>query len=205
MPPSGEISHWIGQLKAGDTAAPQKLWENYYQRLVILARGKLQGMRRSAADEEDVALSAFASFCRGAERNRFPQLADRTDLWKLLVVITARKACDLRTRENRLKRGGGKVAGESALPGPPGNGEPGGLAEVIGREPTPAFAAQLAEEYHQLLEVLGDADLRSVAVRKVEGFTNEEIAVQIGRSLATVERKLQLIRRIWEKERNPVA
>jgi DNA-directed RNA polymerase specialized sigma24 family protein len=201
MLPTENVSHWIGQLKEGDAAAAQKIWENYHQRLVALARGKLQGLRRGAADEEDVALSAFASFCRGAERARFPQLSDRSDLWKLLVVITARKACDLRTCERRLKRGGGKVAGESALPG---TDEMGGIAEVVGREPTPEFAAQLAEEYHRLLDVLGDAELRAVAVRKVEGFTNEEIAGQLGRSVGTVERKLQLIRRIWEKERSPV-
>ena len=46
---------------------------------------------RRAADEEDVALSAFDSFCRGAEQGRFPQLDGRDDLWHLLVVITVRK------------------------------------------------------------------------------------------------------------------
>jgi DNA-directed RNA polymerase specialized sigma24 family protein len=201
MSRGGDVSQWITRLKGGDAGAAQKLWENYFERLVALARGKLLGLRRSAADEEDVALSAFASFCRGAERAGFPQLTDRTDLWKLLVVITARKACDLRTRERRLKRGGGKVGGESAMP--PGVDEAGGIAEVIGREPTPAFAAQLADEYNRLLDVLDDPLLRTVAVKKVEGFTNEEIASQIGRSLATVERKLQLIRRMWDKERCP--
>jgi DNA-directed RNA polymerase specialized sigma24 family protein len=205
MPPSEDVSHWIGRLKSGDPVAAQKLWENYYQRLVALARNKLHGLRRSVADEEDVALSAFASFCKGAERERFPQLTDRTDLWKLLVVITARKACDLRAREKRLKRGGGKVAGESALPGSTGSpAEPNGIQEVIDREPTPEFALQLAEEYQLLLNVLDDADLRTVAVKKVEGFSNEEIAAHIGRSLATVERKLNLIRRIWEKEKAAV-
>src|SRR5262249_40917471 len=91
MAPGEDISHLIVRLKEGDPAAAQKLWENYYQRLVQFARGKLHGLRRSVADEEDVALSAFASFCRGAERECFPQLSDRTDLWKLLLVITARK------------------------------------------------------------------------------------------------------------------
>jgi DNA-directed RNA polymerase specialized sigma24 family protein len=199
MPTAQDVSHWIDRLKQGDPAAAQHLWGAYFQRLVGLARTKLQGVRLRAADEEDVALSAFASFCRGAERDRFPQLADRTDLWKLLVVITARKACDLASRERRLKRGGGKVSGESALRSP--DGEQGGIAEVIGREPTPEFAVQVAEQYQQLLSVLPDDELRTVAVRKMEGCTNEEIAEQLGRSLATVERKLHLIRRIWEKER----
>lgn len=200
MPPSEGISHWINQLKEGDSAAAQKLWDNYFQQLVHLARIKLQGAPRRAADEEDVAISAFASFCRGAEHARFPQLADRTDLWKLLVVITARKAVDQVARECRLKRGGGKVCGESALANrAQAKRAPRHIAEVIGREPTPAFVAQLAEDYQQLLDVLDGAILRRVAVRKVEGHTNEEIAAELGLSLATIERKLQLIRGIWRK------
>jgi hypothetical protein len=33
-----------------------------------------------------VALSAFASFCRGARESRFPRLADRQNLWGLLLT-----------------------------------------------------------------------------------------------------------------------
>lgn len=66
---------------------------------------------RHAANEEDVALSAFASFCRAAEQGRFPSLSDRDDLWKLLVVLTARKAVDLKRHEGRAKRGGGAFQG----------------------------------------------------------------------------------------------
>src|ERR1043165_1882401 len=85
----GSITRWIGQLKAGDPVAAQLLWERYFRRLVGLARKKLDGAPRRMADEEDVALSAFDSFCRGAEHGRFPRLEDRDDLWRLLVVITA--------------------------------------------------------------------------------------------------------------------
>src|SRR5438067_6883003 len=144
--PSGEsVSHWIGQLQAGDHAAAQKLWERYFQRLVGLARKKLQGQPRRAADEEDVALSAFASFCRGAEAGRFPRLTDRDDLWRLLVTMTERKAFNLVRDEHRLKRGGGAVQGESALHRPD-DSTVRGLDDCAGREPTPEFAAEVAEE-----------------------------------------------------------
>ena len=89
MASTRSVTHWIGQLRAGDPVAAQHLWEGYFRRLVGLARGKLQSLPCRAADEEDVALSAFASFCRGVECGRFPQLADRDDLWRLLVTITA--------------------------------------------------------------------------------------------------------------------
>src|ERR1700730_12791590 len=88
------ISHWIGQLQSGDPAAAQQLWEHYFRRLLARARKRLKGRPLRGADEEDVALSAFDSFCRGAEQGRFPQLVDRDDLWRLLLVITERKAID---------------------------------------------------------------------------------------------------------------
>ena len=190
MASSRSVSHRIGQLRAGDQVAAQQLWEGYFRRLVGLARAKLQSLPRRAADEEDVALSAFASFCRGVECGRFPQLADRDDLWRLLVTITARKALHLARDERSQKRGGGAVRDEAAA-------EDAAIDELLGREPTPAFAAQVAEECQRLLEGLGDADLRTIAVCKMEGYTTEEIAAKLRRAPRTVERKLDLIRRRW--------
>src|SRR5262249_53919029 len=151
--------------------------ERYFSRLVHLARGKLRGERRksASADEEDVALSAFHSVCLGAARGQFPQLADRDDLWRLLVVITSRKAVDQARHDRRLKRGGGRVRDEAALPeGRDGEDEE-GLAQVVGREPTPEFAAMVAEECRRLLERLGDETLRQIALWRMEGYTDEEI------------------------------
>src|SRR5260370_2188908 len=98
MSTTTSVTEWIGQLKAGDQAAAERLWERYFRRLVGLAGKKLGGNRRRVADEEDVALSAFDSFCRGAGRGRFPLLSDRDDLWPLLLLITARKAADVQER-----------------------------------------------------------------------------------------------------------
>jgi DNA-directed RNA polymerase specialized sigma24 family protein len=199
MSAPGSVTNWLVQLKDGNAAAAQPLWERYFPRMVALARKRLRGARRREADEEDVALSAFDSFCRGAEQGRFPQLGDRDDLWQLLVVITARKAVDLLARQGRLKRGGGRVAGESGLldPADPSNG---GIEQVVGSEPTPAFAAQVAEECQRLLDKLGDDELREIAVWKMEGHTNEEIAERLDVARATVERRLRMVRKQWEDE-----
>jgi ECF sigma factor len=61
----GSVTCWLGDLKGGDLAAAQPLWERYFSRLVGVARGKLKKVRRTSAgeDEEDAALSAFNSFC----------------------------------------------------------------------------------------------------------------------------------------------
>src|SRR5262245_48483230 len=132
----GSVSRWLDLLQAGDSAAAQQLWQRYFHRLVGLARKRLADTPRRAADEEDVALSAFDSFCRNAERGRFPDLTDRDGLWRLLVVITARKASHLRRDLGCPRRGGGVLveAGQDS------KGE-GRLGEILSHEPDPAFPA----------------------------------------------------------------
>ena len=196
MGPAGSVTHWIDCLKAGDRAATQKLWQQYFRRLVGLARKKLRGQTCAAADEEDVALSAFDSFCRGAEAGRFPDLEDRHDLWQLLLVITVRKASDLIRHERSQRQGSGKVRHASALVG---MGLEGAEAGFAGREPDPAFAAQVAEQCRYLLELLDDDRLRAIAVAKMEGYTNAEIAARLGCAVPTIERRLRLTRRIWQQ------
>jgi DNA-directed RNA polymerase specialized sigma24 family protein len=191
MASDGSITRWLGPLQEGDPAAARELWERYFRRLVGLARQKLCSAPRRAADEEDVALSAFDSFCRGAEAGRFPHLLDRDSLWRLLVVLTARKATRLRRDEGRLKRGGGTPAAPL---------ERLELDHVLSHEPTPELAAEIADECRRLLQALGDPELEAVALCRMEGYTVEEIAQRLGYAPRSIKRKLQLIRTLWEKE-----
>jgi DNA-directed RNA polymerase specialized sigma24 family protein len=193
----GSVTQWLDLLKGGDPVAAQRLWERYFQSLVRLARKKLQGAAPRGVDEEDVALSAFDSFCRGAEAGRFPRLDDRDNLWRLLVVLTAHKISKLLRDERRLKRGGKLLA----LPLSAGSDSHAtGLQQVLSREPTPQFAAQVAEEYQRLLARLGDRELEAVALWKMEGYTNGEIAAKLDYTVRTVERKLRIIRGLWQQE-----
>jgi RNA polymerase sigma factor (sigma-70 family) len=196
----GSVTHWVEQLRAGDQAVVGPLLERYYVRLLGLARKKLQGVRLTADEGEDVALSAFHSFCQGLDRGRFPHLEDRDKLWALLVVITSRKALDLRKKQNSLRNGGGKVVGESVLDARFGE-EPGaaGILQVPGGEPTPEQEAAEAEAVEGLLAMLPNDESRRIAVAKLEGRTNKEIADELSCSEATVERRLKLIRACWKK------
>jgi RNA polymerase sigma factor (sigma-70 family) len=194
---SGPVHELLELLKAGNHAAAQPLWDRYYPRLVALARCRLADGSRRVADEEDVALSAFDSFCRGAEQGRFPKLSDEDGLWALLVLITIRKAADHTSSQSRLKRGAGQVRGDSAFaPGP--DGASGGLDQLPDDDPTPDLAVQLAEELEALLDRLGAPDLRAIALWRLEGYSNAEIADRLRCSGVTVERRLRLIRKILE-------
>ena len=196
----GSITHWFEQVREGDSLAVRAVWERYFPELVRLAREKLRGTPRRVADEEDIAASVMESLFRAAQKGRFPDLADRHDLWRLLLGMTARKVVDLKRRETRKRRGGGRVRGESAFGGADSASEHAGLAEVIGNMPTPEFAAMMAEACQRLLERLGNPNLEALAVAKMEGYTNEEIAERFGCSVRTVERQLRLIRKTWQQE-----
>ena len=109
------ITLWLGQLQTGDAAAARPLWDKYFHRLVGLARKRLADSPRRTADEEDVALSAFDSFCRGAEAGKFPDLTDRDSLWRLLTTFTVRKVSHHLRDEGRQKRGGASTEGAGEL------------------------------------------------------------------------------------------
>lgn len=195
MSRAGSVTRWVDLLLAGDSEAVQPLWERYFHRLVNLARKRLHDSPGRADDAEDVALSAFDSFCRHAQDGRFPQLADRDSLWRLLVVMTARKAAHLLRDEARQKRGGGAVLHTDAA-----SAEGPVFEQMLSREPTPEWAACMAEGYRRLLDVLADKELEAVAVYRMEGYTIEEIALKLGYAPRSIKRKLQMIRSLWEKE-----
>lgn len=191
------VTHWIGELRAGNREAVQRLWEHYFQRLVSLARKRLGDIPRLPMDGEDVALSAFHSFFAGVEAGRFPRMDDRDNLWRVLVTLTVRKAARAVRDEHALKRGQGRTFSEGTDAACEDLAAP-CLDDLISAEPTPEFAALVAEEYRRLMALLPDDELRTVALQKTEGYTTQEIATRMNRSLATVERKLRVIRTLWE-------
>lgn len=193
-----EITIWIERLAKGDEFAAQRIWAEYFDKLVRLADKKLRGVARRAADEEDVALSAMRSFCRGLAAGRHDWLRDRQDLWKLLVTITAHKAAHLIRDQRTLKAGQGRVRGESVF-AEPDNSEKRGIEQVLGMEPTPEFAASVADEVESRLRELGNDSLRSVALYKLQGYSNREIAHKLGCVERSVEYKLRRIREQWEQ------
>jgi DNA-directed RNA polymerase specialized sigma24 family protein len=203
MDEPGSITRWIDDLRAGAPGAAQPLWERYFGPMVALARARLRRVRWASGgiqDEEDAALSAFDSFCGGMAQGGFPLLNDRDDLWRLLIVITERKAADQLQRQRRLKRGGGRVVDEAALASGTGTGVA-GFDSLAGPAPEPEFAVAMAEQCQRLLDNLGDETLRQVALLKLESYTTEEIAARLGCAPRTVANKLKLIRLRWERKR----
>jgi RNA polymerase sigma factor (sigma-70 family) len=189
-PESHSVTRWIERLQADDPRAASALWERFVERMLAVARRQLGDAPRRVADEEDVVLAAFERFHAGLRQGRFPRLNDRDDLWAVLFTLTARHAARLRRDQGRARRGRGRVRGDSALAGAP---------EPADDAPTPAEALLLQERLAGLLDALADDGLRRIALARLEGYSNVEIAALVGRSEVTVERRLRLIRAVWQQ------
>lgn len=195
------VTEWIISLRHGSSRAAQEIWERYYGQLMRIANQRLGDVRRRAADEEDVVQEAFASFFRSVQAGRFPQLDDRDDLWQILLMLTDRRAKDRMRKELAEIRGGGDVRGESVFlrAGEDSSDGP-GLNRVEGYEPTPETVDALLDFLRARWGTFQDETLSEIALDKLQGYSNTEIAEKHSMALRSVERKLQLIRRLLTQE-----
>jgi DNA-directed RNA polymerase specialized sigma24 family protein len=177
------VTRWIRALEADRSSAVGPLLDVYFNRLVQLARQRLQDLPGMAAYDEDVALRSFHSLCQRVRDPARPlRLANRDDLWRLLATRTISRAIDLIRRHKP-----GEVPGDRDV-------------ELLTREPTPEEAAEMADECRRLLDLLDQPELRQIALWKVEGYTDEEIAARLDCVPRTVRRKVQRIRLLWQHE-----
>ena len=186
------VTQWIDGAKLGSEQSRQELWNRYYQRLVFSIRKRLHGGERRAADEEDLASVAFAEVFRALDEGRLDRLDNRDGLWHMLMFIADQKLIDQRRYQNREKRGGGKVRGHSAF----GVDSEGAFNDVP--DPNPEFLEQFDLTVGESLAALRD-DLKKVAIWKLAGYTNKEIASRLGCVEESVRRKVVLIRSTWDK------
>jgi RNA polymerase sigma factor (sigma-70 family) len=200
MTPAGSITVLISRLREADPDAALRVWQRYYRRLVQHARLHLGRHPRRVSDEEDVAVSAFTSFCRAVEQGRFPVLDNRDHLWQVLLVVTERKAATHVEHFTRQKRDVRRDLDEAALAG---SGSYPGLDGVPDPEPEPAFALEVADLLRDLLQHLPDDEYRQIARLSLEGRSTAEIAAELRLTPRTIQRKLNLIQDAWRKRTQP--
>ena len=189
------VSHWIDLVKTGDSAAANRIWQHYFDRLVRAVRARLYGQNRAVSDEEDIVLSVFDSFYDAAENGRFPDLSDRDDLWRLLLRMAARKVVDKRRHDQRQRRGGNVTIHSLNQ-----NDDTESVIEVIGEEPSPDMVLMMRESVEQFFKHLCVGQLQELAGAKLEGYSNSELADRFGCSERTIERRLHLIREKCQQE-----
>jgi DNA-directed RNA polymerase specialized sigma24 family protein len=173
----------LQQLQKGERSNVDFLLERYLHRLRALAATKLASQPELVDYAEDVALSTLKSLCLGAERGRFADLKNDGDLWRLMAMITVRKTISLRRSQRPCNQ-----ATEFQL------------AQILSEGPTADDLVQMDARIDDLFEKLGDDELRRIARLKFEGYSNNEIAIQLSCVVRTIERRLHRIRSIWQKE-----
>lgn len=184
------VTQWIQGLKGGDEDSAAKIWERFFGRVCSLANQRLGSVPRVATDAEDVALSAIHALCSGARADRFRQLQDRGDLWDVLALITVRKSIDARRKAHRITEpvNWSDASSEDLQ-------DPNQLQALVDDGYVKVLCATGEEMVGRL-----EPKLRDVAMLRLEGYSNAEIAARTGRSLPTVERHLRMIRHLWQSE-----
>ncbi len=135
---------------------------------------------------EDVVQSACRTFLRRAKIGEF-ELADAEGLWGLLCAITLTKVREQTRFHLRQKRGLDREVhpADDSQAGPR-------LFQEVDHEPTPAEAAEFADQFAQLISGL-DEEERQLVDYKLQQFTNEEIAARMQCSERTVRRILKRV------------
>jgi RNA polymerase sigma factor (sigma-70 family) len=189
------VSVWIEGLQQGDESSARKLWEHFVQRLYEVAKKKLNKRVARTYDEQDAAQSAFHALCAGVSAGRYPDLNDRTSLWRLLLTITSNKISNRHRYEKREQRDIRRTATDSVFLA---ESDSSLIGSLPAREPTPEYSAEFVDLCGRLVEGL-DPELQEIARLKIEGYTDVEISERLGCSDRTVRRRVELIRRNWQE------
>ncbi len=193
--PDKHLSDLIRRIQeCRDEHAVTELWRFVFDRVIGMARSRIANLQKRVSDHEDVALSAIKSFVRAAESGRLRNTSSGEDLWRILATITLRKSRALAEWEQAEKRGAGQVRGDSVFRDiDSGNG----FDQVIDPAHPDRFVDELMGECRERIESLPDETLRTIALRRMEGFEVNEIAQELGIATATIKRKLARIRVLW--------
>ncbi len=191
--PPGSITEAIVAIGKQNNDAADIIWHRFFERLCRYAKSKIYDRHQRLIAPDEIASNAFLALFKGIRENRFEKVRNRDELWQMLTLIAARNAISEQAKLQSQKRGGGKVGGSSAF----GEHGIGNVQDYVQRDPPPEVFVELEELSQRLLRSLPNDELRNVAVWRMAGYSNEEIAEKLGKTERTVERKLNLIRSIW--------
>ena len=188
------ITLWFDQLRRGDQLAAQRLWDRLFERLVLYAKTRMKNANRCVSDEEDIAIGVMSALCGAASRGELPSIDNREDLWRMLLSWTHNDIIDHCRYHQRTKRGG-RVRDFTADDMNRGNAF--SLDDIVGNTPPADVLHEMGDQFHLLLNRLPQKQLQEIAIARLHGHSNEEIAKTQNVSIRTIERKLNLIRNCW--------
>jgi len=198
MEMKSSVTDWITQLRNGHSSACDKLWPFYLQRLTSLICQKLETSRTEVSDEEDVLIDTCEVCFRKIKEGVYPNISSRHDLWRMLTKIATRKSID---QIRRSRKGVDRLRQDATqtLHTATSTFEINHIDNIPGAEPTPEFAAMVADESRYRLNQL-PAKMVDVVKLRLQGFTIKEITEKTDVSFPTVQRYLSYVREVWSQD-----
>lgn len=194
---STSITLLLNSLRQEDAEAMRQLWDRYFASLAALAEKKIRGTPVRGSDGEDIAASVMESLWNGARKGRFIDVRNRDELWWLLLALTQRKVASHLRSEQAAKRGGGSR--RLSLDEPVGR-DGGLLKDLIAVPPQESDLIAINDTIQHWVGQIVDRRTREIAVLTLQGSTAEEIAAEVDVAVATVRRKLRVLRQRWAEE-----
>ncbi|EAQ80902.1 ECF-type sigma factor [Blastopirellula marina] len=189
-----DVDRWRRRLQVDPNEAMHQFWRTFYLPLVRYARNQLKTSTCRHCDEEDIAIISISAFYQAASQNRYPDIEDEVAVWKLLLTIVARNARRAIQHERMQKRGGGRVRRESDLTTAE-QATDGSLDLAV--ETSHILETLQVDERIDSLDQMRDDRLREIVIRKLQGYTHEEIGAALGCTARTVSRRLNRVRSAW--------
>ncbi|HLJ93799.1 MAG TPA: sigma-70 family RNA polymerase sigma factor [Gemmataceae bacterium] len=195
MPHNQSFDDMMARLRVGDNDAAAQVFNRFANRLIELARRRLDPQIRQKLDPEDVLQSVFRSFFAHQAGGEITGLESWDNLWAWLVVITMRK-CGRRIEY--FHSASRDVQREIAIP--PSDDDASGDSGTSSDEPTPSEAAILTETVEQLMSSL-EGRHREILALSLQGYTAAEISSKVGCTERTAFRVLRRVKEMLEEMR----
>jgi DNA-binding NarL/FixJ family response regulator len=170
----------------------QEVFKFYFHNLARRAKKVLSDRGGViASDEEDLAMIVMTSFLKDATAGELGEIRSRHDVWRMLSKRVAQRASNMVRDERRSK---GKEVGESIFRNANGGFNPTGIDQQPGRN-----IDDLTQYHQELIEAVADPTEQQIATLLLDGKDVNHISDQLGKSPATIYRKLKNIKDAWER------
>lgn len=170
-------------VRNGSEQALIQLWKEYYPRTNRLARSLLPTYFRRQEDDEDVSIVALQTVFSGLREGKFDAINSRDQFWALVIVVTRRKASNVRRSVHR---------------------DPAGFAADISTQaltsdhPSPDMTEIAREELDHIETQLGLLTRHAIEL-SIIGYAPKEISRDLGVTVRTVSRMLARARATADK------
>jgi len=162
--------------------------------LLILARRRISQRLSSRVDAEDIVQSVFRTFFHRLKNDEF-RIDDQDDLFKLLVRITVHKTL----RQIAFHKAAKRDPNMETFQGEHSQEQ---LAQVLDSEPSPETIVSFMDHLEHFMNGLSEEN-RKILELRLQGYSTEEIAQQIGSYDRKIRRVLERVRAIALNEAEP--